>query len=179
MTLPRPRACLFAHGRGNANNKLRPEKVQSSCFRTGVRFPSAPPLRNDLCMSGGRASAPASTAKVFLRSKSQPLCWVAILFFRFASYSTVFTQYIKSAARWAALFMVELRAMRNTEGVRPQAFCHRKMAAVRSPAAFGCAKRNCAGARSKRSLRSIPLSRNRIRRQAILVCRLVFTMLFP
>ena len=30
-------------------------------------------LRNDLWMSGDRASASTSTAKVFLRSKSQPL----------------------------------------------------------------------------------------------------------
>ena len=48
------------------------------------------------------------------------------------------------------------------------------MATVRSPAAFGCAKRKYAGARSKRSLQSIPLSRNRIRRQDIMVCRRAF-----
>ena len=145
MTLPRPRACLFAHGRGNANNKLRPEKVQSSCFRTGVRFPSAPPLRNDLCMSGGRASAPASTAKVFLRSKSQPLCWVAILFFRFASYSTVFTQYIKNAARWAALFMVELRAMRNTEGFDHKHFAIARWPRCEAPRLLAVPKENAQG----------------------------------
>ena len=46
----------------------------------GVRFPSGVPLRNDLWMSGSRASAPALTAKVFLRSNAQPLRWVARLF---------------------------------------------------------------------------------------------------
>ena len=38
-----------------------------------VRVPSAAPLRNDLWMSDDRASAFISTAKVFLRSKSQSL----------------------------------------------------------------------------------------------------------
>ena len=38
-----------------------------------VRIVSGVPLRNDLWMSGDRASASTSTAKVFLRSKSQPL----------------------------------------------------------------------------------------------------------
>ena len=43
MKLPRRVECLLPPRRGNVNNRLRPEKVQSSCFRTGVRFPSAPP----------------------------------------------------------------------------------------------------------------------------------------
>ena len=46
-----------------------------------VRIVSGVPLRNDLWMSGRRASAPASTAKVFLRSTSQPLRLAAMLFF--------------------------------------------------------------------------------------------------
>ena len=36
---------MFACGRGNGNNKLRPKKFLSSYFRTGVRLPSAPPRR--------------------------------------------------------------------------------------------------------------------------------------
>ena len=43
---------------------------------------------------------------------------------------------------------------REKPAVRPQAFCHRKMAAAQSAAAFGCAKRKCAGARRWRSRRS-------------------------
>ena len=43
MKLLRRGECLLPPRRGNVNNRLRPEKVQSSCFRTGVRFPSAPP----------------------------------------------------------------------------------------------------------------------------------------
>ena len=43
MKLPILVGCLFPPGKGNANNKLRPEKFFPSCFRTGVRFPSAPP----------------------------------------------------------------------------------------------------------------------------------------
>ena len=43
MKLPIPVGCLFPPGKGNVNNKLRPEKFFPSCFRTGVRFPSAPP----------------------------------------------------------------------------------------------------------------------------------------
>ena len=46
MKLPRCEECLFPPHRGNVNNRLRPEKVLSSCFRTGVRFPSAPPCKN-------------------------------------------------------------------------------------------------------------------------------------
>lgn len=46
MKLPIPVGCLFPPGCGNVNNKLRPEKLFPSCFRTGVRFPSAPPNRN-------------------------------------------------------------------------------------------------------------------------------------
>ena len=42
MKLLRRGECLLPPRRGNVNNRLRPEKVQSSCFRTGVRFPSAP-----------------------------------------------------------------------------------------------------------------------------------------
>ena len=34
---------MFSFGRGNGNNKLRPEKFLSSYFRTGVQLPSAPP----------------------------------------------------------------------------------------------------------------------------------------
>ena len=45
MKLPRCEECLFPPHRGNVNNRLRPEKVLSSCFRTGVRFPSAPPCK--------------------------------------------------------------------------------------------------------------------------------------
>ena len=43
MKLLIPAGCLFPSGKGNVNNKLRSEKVLSSCLRTGVRFPSAPP----------------------------------------------------------------------------------------------------------------------------------------
>ena len=39
MKLPIPAGCLFPAGCGKVNNKLRPEKFLSSCFRTGVRFP--------------------------------------------------------------------------------------------------------------------------------------------
>ena len=46
MKLPRRVECLLPPRRGNVNNRLRPEKVLSSCFRTGVRFPSAPPCKN-------------------------------------------------------------------------------------------------------------------------------------
>ena len=39
---------MFACGRGNVNNKLRPKKFLSSYFRTGVQLPSAPPRRSTL-----------------------------------------------------------------------------------------------------------------------------------
>ena len=48
MKLPSPIGCLFPLGRGNVNNKLHPEKFFPSCFRTGVRFPSAPPIKMSL-----------------------------------------------------------------------------------------------------------------------------------
>ena len=42
-------------------------KICQNFTSVRVRVPSAAPLRNDLWMSDGRASAPISTAKVFLR----------------------------------------------------------------------------------------------------------------
>ena len=43
MKLLIPAGWLFPSGWGNVNNNLRSEKVLSSCLRTWVRFPSAPP----------------------------------------------------------------------------------------------------------------------------------------
>lgn len=43
MKLPNPAGCPFPSGWGNVNNGLRPEKFQSSCFRTGVRLSPPPP----------------------------------------------------------------------------------------------------------------------------------------
>ena len=43
MKLPISAGCLFPAGKGNGNNKLRPERFLSSCFRTGVRLPPPPP----------------------------------------------------------------------------------------------------------------------------------------
>ena len=48
--------------------------------RRRVRLPYPAPLRNDLWLSGDRASAFISTAKVFLRSNPQSLRWIASLF---------------------------------------------------------------------------------------------------
>ena len=52
MKLLRRGECLLPPRRGNVNNRLRPEKVQSSCFRTGVRFPSAPPCEKPPLVGG-------------------------------------------------------------------------------------------------------------------------------
>ena len=45
MKLLIPVGCLFPPGKGNVNNKLRPERFPPTCFRTGVRFPSPPPRK--------------------------------------------------------------------------------------------------------------------------------------
>ena len=54
MKLPIPAGCLFPAGCGKVNNKLRPEKFLSSCFRTGVRFPPPPPNKAVQILRSGR-----------------------------------------------------------------------------------------------------------------------------
>ena len=44
--------CLFPTREGNVNNKLRPEKVLSSCLRTRVQIPSAPPCKKHHLVGG-------------------------------------------------------------------------------------------------------------------------------
>ena len=56
MKLLIPVGCLFPPGWGNVNNKLRPEKFPPSCLRTGVRFPSAPPVLLESKPSWARVS---------------------------------------------------------------------------------------------------------------------------
>ena len=50
-----------------------------------------------------------------------------------------------------------IRMSERTHRVRPQAFCHRQMAAMHCIAAFGKAKRKCAVARRRQRRRSIPV----------------------
>ena len=55
---------------------------------------------------------------------------------------------------------------------RSQAFCRRQTAAMRSIAAFGAAKRKCAGTRSRRSRRSTPVSCRAVRSNQNFICRI-------
>ena len=54
-------------------------------------------------------------------------------------------------------FFFVIRMSERTHRVRPQAFCHRQMAAMHCIAAFGKAKRKCAVARRRQRRRSIPV----------------------
>ena len=47
MKLPSEWACLSAYSVGNLKERLRSEKAPRTGFRTGVRFPSAPPTKVD------------------------------------------------------------------------------------------------------------------------------------
>jgi len=80
MKLPIPAGCLFPAGCGKVNNKLRPEKFLSSCFRTGVRFPPPPPRRRGLHIVRDDffSKSHLSLISSLLLSKCDPLRWPRI-----------------------------------------------------------------------------------------------------
>ena len=80
MKLPIPAGCLFPAGCGKVNNKLRPEKFLSSCFRTGVRFPPPPPRRRGLHIVRDDffSKSHLSLIPSLLLSKCDPLRWARI-----------------------------------------------------------------------------------------------------
>ena len=93
MKLPSRWGCLFPLRQGNVNNKLCPKKVLSSYFRTGVRFPSAPPLKKSLLSTKAKVISSSIWGKIPQKQAFKATCaadhTVQVAFFRFQREKTV------------------------------------------------------------------------------------------